>query len=82
MDEEEGKNPDILLVERACIYLTRGEYPPSASDNVKRSIRRKAKKLRVRNGEIFYVHRNGQEVYSYRAIAICNLLVQQCIQSL
>lgn len=56
------KSAEILLVEQACVYLNSGEYPPTASDNQKRSIRRKAKKLCVKSGEIFYVHKNGLEV--------------------
>ncbi len=60
----EEKSPDILLVERACVYLTMGEYPLSATENDKRSIRRKAKKLNVKKGEIYYVQKNGTEVFS------------------
>ena len=61
---EMGESAENLLVERACMYLTRGEYPLSATQNEKRSIRRKAKKLVVRKGEV-YVHKNGKEVNSH-----------------
>ena len=60
MNEE--KDSEILLIERACIYLTKGEYPPSVNKNEKRSIRRKAGKLCVIQGEIFYLHKDGQKV--------------------
>lgn len=50
------------LVEQACTYLTRGEYPLSATSNEKRIIRRKAKKLCMEDGEIFYVQSNGIKV--------------------
>ena len=60
----ELEDRELLLVEHCFAYLTRGEYHQGASENVKRSIRRKAKKLRVRSGEVFYVKRDGSEVHA------------------
>ena len=61
----EAKEINNVLVEQACLYLSNGDYPSGASSDQKRSIRRKAKKLRVRNGDIFFLHRNGSEVFLY-----------------
>ncbi len=61
MEKLNEPDSDLKLVENACIYLTSGEYPPSCSKNEKRSIRRKADKLVVRSGEVFYKKR-GIEV--------------------
>ena len=72
----EAKEIDNVLVEQACLYLSNGDYPSGASTDQKRSIRRKAKKLRVRNGDIFYLHRNGSEV------AYLHVVASYCIGSL
>ena len=59
MDDEES---DIVLVEKAYLYITKGTYPENATKNDKRSIRRKAERLRDRNGELYYKKRCGLEV--------------------
>ena len=56
MDDEEG---DIVLVEKAYLYITKGNYPEGTTKNEKRSIRRKAERLTDRNGEIYYKKRGG-----------------------
>jgi hypothetical protein len=58
-DEEQS---DIALVENAYLYLTKGAYPDGATKNEKRSIRRKAERLKEVNGELYYKKRGGAEV--------------------
>ena len=58
-DEEQS---DIVLVERAYLYLTKGTYPEGVTKNEKRSIRRKAERLKEENGELYYKKRGGEEV--------------------
>ena len=85
MNEE--KDSEILLIEQACIYLTKGEYPPSVNKNEKRSIRRKAGKLCVIQGKIFYLHKDGQKVcaaidiglYHFQELHSLICMVQYCI---
>ena len=60
------RDRELLLVERCFAYLTRGEYIEGASENVKRSIRRNAKRSRVRNGEVFYAQREQVHTQSLK----------------
>ena len=57
---------DFGLVERAVVFLLDKSYPDGCSNNEKRSIRRKAKKLVSRSGEVYYLKsktdRNGKKV--------------------
>ena len=48
------------LVQEAYIYLTERRYPPGSADSRKRSIRKKAGKLVVHDGEIFFKKRKGR----------------------
>ena len=57
---------DIALVEKAYVYLTKGTYPEGANKNDKRSIRRKAERLKEQNGELYYKKRGGVEVSDFR----------------
>ena len=43
-----------VLVEHAFLYLSDKTYPPECTKNEKRSIRCKAEKLVIINGELFY----------------------------
>ena len=43
------------MVERAVEYLLDKCYPLNCTENEKRSIRRKAKQLVIRNGEVYYL---------------------------
>ena len=45
------------LLEQAYIFRTTGKYPEGCTTNKKRSIRRNAEKLVLRNGELY--KRNG-----------------------
>lgn len=51
MSEQE----DDQLLAGVVDYLTTGEYPSGCSENQKRSIRRKAEKFEVTDGELFYI---------------------------
>ena len=42
------------LVEQAVTFLLEAVYPDGCTDNVKRSIRRKAATLKLRNGGILF----------------------------
>ena len=53
---------EIALVEKAYLYLTKATYPEGTSKNEKRSIRRKAERLKEQNGELYYKKRGGVEV--------------------
>ncbi len=43
------------LLDAVYNYLNEGRYPVEASADKKRSVRRKAKKFAVKNGELFYL---------------------------
>ena len=45
---------DCVLVEKVVNYITKSSYPPNATKNEKRVIRKKAEKLSVKDGEVFY----------------------------
>ena len=55
MDSLYNSEDEDRLTQHALNYKVKGEYPLFASDNEKRSIRRKAKKFEITNGEIFYI---------------------------
>ena len=57
--EEDVEN---LLLLHACTYLKEKTYPQDSSKNDKRSIRRKAEKLVLKDGDIFYKKKDGNEV--------------------
>ena len=51
---------EIRLIEAACNYLLEKKYPDDASKNEKRIIRRKAEKIVVQNGEIYFKKKKGE----------------------
>ena len=51
---DQQTDSDLKLIEHAFYYITEKKYPPECTKNNKRSIRRKAEKLNVVNGELFY----------------------------
>ena len=59
---DQQTDSDLKLVEHAFYYITEKSYPPECTKNDKRSIRRKAEKLNVVNGELFYKKKDGNEV--------------------
>lgn len=60
---EENIDPERRLIEDACAYVLSKEYPPNSDKNQKRSIRRKAEKLVVKDGEIFYKKQDKEVGY-------------------
>ena len=50
------------LVDYVYLYLTEGIYPSGVTVNQKRSIRKKARKFKVLNRELFYL--NGRSCKS------------------
>ena len=48
------------LVEQAYVYLTNKTYPEGSSKNLKRVIQRKAKKITVWNGELYFYKKTGK----------------------
>ena len=59
---DQQTDSDLKLVEHAFYYITEKSYPPECTKNDKRSIRRKAEKLNVVKGELFYKKKDGNEV--------------------
>ena len=51
---EDASYGDGDLVELAYQYLSAKSYPAGCTDNKKRTIRKKAKRFEVRNGELCY----------------------------
>ena len=59
MDPEEK---DQQLLEQAIRYLRSYEYPPDASENRKRVIRKKTKKFEMIDGELYYKQKQKGKV--------------------
>ena len=60
--DDRETDSDLKLVEHAFLYLTDKTYPSECTKNEKRSIRRKADKLVIVSGELFYKKKDGKEV--------------------
>ena len=60
-------DPEIKLID-ACSYFLENNYPDGASKNEKRIIRRKAEKIVVKDGEVYFTKKKGE----VRCIAACN----------
>jgi len=62
MDEDarEQGETEIDLVQQAYVYVTDKTYPEGCSENLKRVIRRKAKKFAVQDGELDYYKKKGK----------------------
>ena len=50
-ETQNDEENDVVLVEKAYLYLTDGSYPEGATKNDKRSIRRKAGRLNIRDAD-------------------------------
>ena len=53
---------EAVLVENVYMKLTENKYPDGATNNEKRSIRRKASTLAVIDGLLYYKKRDGKKV--------------------
>lgn len=58
MAKENGQEEDLIA--QACLYLTEKTYPEGCTLNRKRQIRKKAEKLKIVNGELFYMRKDKQ----------------------
>ncbi len=59
MEDESDKRSEkkeVDLVEAVQRYLSDGSYPTLSSLNLKRAIRNKAKKFKLRRGELYYMN--------------------------
>ena len=54
---------DDVLLEAVYEYIISSKYPYSCSENRKRTIRRKAKKFRVKDGILFYIQKCRSKVW-------------------
>ncbi len=59
--ENNNVEAEVVLVEIAFLYLTEKRYPHQCMKNDKKSIRRKAERLAVRDGDLYY-KQDGKEV--------------------
>ena len=58
----QGSDQECDLVEQAYQYVTTRVYPEGCSDTRKRTIRKKAKKFEVKEGELFYKQKCREKV--------------------
>lgn len=63
------------LVQEAYIYLTEHRYPPGCADSRKRSIRKKAGKFVVHDGEMFFKKRKGMVRRNLLCVVLSAVLV-------
>ena len=71
---------DCVLVEKAVNYITKSSYSPNATKNEKRVIRKKAEKLSVKDGEVFYKKKGGKEAGQcmyYSSLILQTLLMRK-----
>ena len=54
MTSEDDSESEYKLIEDACNYVTNKIYPDGVDKNRKRIIRRKARKIVVKQGEVYY----------------------------
>jgi len=64
MTSEDDSETDYKLIEDACSYVTNKTYPAGVDKNRKRVIRRKAQKMVVKHGEVYYKKKKAE---------VCNL---------
>ena len=62
IEESDKEAAEIKLVENAFVYITEKRYPLECSKNEKLSIRRKAERLQVKDGDLLYKKKDGNEV--------------------
>ena len=49
------ESPEKFSFSEVYEYILSGNYPPSCSMNYKRSLRRKANKFKIYNGQLYYI---------------------------
>ena len=60
MSSQDDSEADANLIEDACNYASTKSYPAGADKNRKRIIRRKAQRLAVKDGEVYYKKKKGE----------------------
>ena len=60
-----SEDEDFDLIAHTYVYKNDGVYPEGCTANHKRSIRRKASKMILQNGEIFHKKREGEASGSF-----------------
>ena len=63
-------NRKSALIEQACIYLMEKAYPEGCTLNRKRQIRKRAEKLNIVNGELYYAPKDKQVAMCFSPSAI------------
>ena len=61
-DDCEGVEEDVQLLQDAVFYATEKRYRDGSEKNWKRSMRRKAGRFRILNGELLYIKKDKKEV--------------------
>ena len=53
---------DVQLLQDAVLYVTEKRYREGSEKNWKRSVRRKANRFKIINGELLYIKKDKKEV--------------------
>lgn len=61
-DDCEGEEEDVQLLQDAVLYVTEKRYRDGSEKNWKRSVRRKANRFKIINGELLYIKKDKKEV--------------------
>ena len=61
-DDCEGEEEDVQLLQDAVLYVTEKRYRDGPEKNWKRSVRRKANRFKIINGELLYIKKDKKEV--------------------
>ena len=61
-DDCEGEEEDVQLLQDAVLYVTEKRYRDGSEKNWKRSVRRKANRFKIKNGELLYIKKDKKEV--------------------
>ena len=61
-DDCEGEEEDVQLLQDAVLHVTEKRYRDGSEKNWKRSVRRKANRFKIINGELLYIKKDKKEV--------------------
>jgi len=62
MDEGLAEQREEELVQQACTYLRKRSYPDGCTEIRKRVVRKKAAEFEVKDGELYYKHKQKGKV--------------------
>ena len=57
-DDCEGEEEDVQFLQDAVLYVTEKRYRDGSENNWKRSLRRKANRFKIINGELLYIKKD------------------------